>query len=128
MNTNNSIYQEIFSRTNSGGILQIFQTLFFFYFYQYDIFPNLADTFPGDAEFAVSAEDTADASGAGDDQVGDFSGFAVEFHINRAAHASAGAGIDDFFLFQFTNTHKNLLFFLTFDLQLYYDEIKVVIP
>ena len=93
-----------------------------------DILTNLTDTFPGDDEFAFSCEQAAEFSWTWNDKRGETSGFAVEFHINRTAHTFAGAGIDDFFLFQFTNTHKNLLFFLTFDLQLYYDEIRVVIP
>lgn len=74
------------------------EALFLLYLYQDDVVTDLADTFPGDDILAFSSEKAAEAAGAGNDQSGKAAGFAVKFYIGGAAKASAGAGIDDFFL------------------------------
>lgn len=86
------------------------QALIFLYFYQDNIFSDLADTFPGNTEFAVPSKASAESGGSGDNQFCDLAALGIKFHIHRTAHAFAGAGIDDFFLFQFKDTHGKILF------------------
>lgn len=102
---------DFFSRFFAFGkkALQLFQTVIFINFYQNDIFPNLADTFPENTKFTVPAKKTAEFSRTGNDELGDLSGAGIKFHIDRAAETFAAAGIDYFFLFQFKNTHKDPL-------------------
>ena len=78
------------------------------------IFPDLTDTFPGDAEFAVPSEKTAEFSGTGNDEGGNLPVTRIKFHIHRAAKGFTVAGIDDFFLFQINNSHKNPESYLSF--------------
>lgn len=102
---------DFFSRFFAFGkkALQLFQAVIFINFYQNDIFPNLADTFPGNTKFTVPAKKTAEFSRTGNDELGNLSGAGIKFHIDRAAETFAAAGIDYFFLFQFKNTHKDPL-------------------
>jgi len=69
---------------------------------QNDIIPNLADTFPGDYILAFSSKKAAQPSRSGNHQRCNLAGLTVKFHINGTSQASAGAGINDFFLFQLT--------------------------
>ena len=74
------------------------ETLLFLYLHQNDVVSDLADTLPGNDIFAFSSEKAAETAGAGNDKSSKTAGFAVEFHVDRAAEASTGTGIDDFFL------------------------------
>lgn len=74
------------------------ETFILLYFYKNNIFPNLADTFPGDNIFAFSSEETAETSWSGKNQSCEAARFTVEFHINGTTKTFAGADIDDFFL------------------------------
>ena len=95
-----------------------FQFLFFFSlfmdFHKNNIFPDLTDAFPGDTEFAVSSEKTAEFSGAWDDDGRNPSAAGIKFHIHRTAKGFTVAGIDDFFLFQINNSHKKPDFYTSF--------------
>lgn len=78
------------------------KTFFFLNFHKNNVISDLTDTFPGDDVFAFTSEKAAEFSGSRDDQRGDAAGLAVKFQINGTAKTSAGTGVDDFFLFQFT--------------------------
>lgn len=75
------------------------KTFFLLDFHQDNILPDLLDTFPGNDIFAFPSPETAELSGTGDNQSRNAACFAVKFHIYGTAQTSAGAGIDDFFLF-----------------------------
>lgn len=72
---------------------------FFVDLYQNDIFSNLADAFPGDDIFRLSAEETAETTWTWHNYRSEAAGFAVKFHIHRTAQAFAGTDINDLFLF-----------------------------
>ena len=74
------------------------KTFFFIDFYKNDIIANLADAFPGDAVFAVTAKEAAEFSGAGYDQGGHSAGFTVKLRIDRTPETAAGTDINYFFL------------------------------
>lgn len=81
------------------------KVFFFFDVDQDDVIADLADTFPGDDVFTFFTEQTAESAGTGDNKCSKTSGPAVEFHVSGTAKTAAGAGIDDFFLLQITDTH-----------------------
>lgn len=80
--------------------------------HQDNIFPDLADTFPGDHVLIFSSQKAEKSSRTGNDQSSDASCDTVEFHIGRAAQAAAGTGIDNFFLFQLAQSHGKTCFSL----------------
>lgn len=88
------------------------KTFFFFDIYKNDVISDLTDTFPGDNVFTFSGEQTAESTGTRDDEGSKTSGLAVEFHICRTSKTAACAGIDNFFLFQITDTHDKTCAFL----------------
>lgn len=89
----------------------VFSKCFFFsYLYQDNVFPDLTDTIPGNDIFTVSSPQAAELARSRHDQCCDLPAFFIEFQIHRTAKAFAGAGIYDFFLFQFTKTHKYTFF------------------
>lgn len=86
------------------------KTFFFFDLHQNDIFPDLADTVPGNDIFAFSSPEAAEFSRSRYDQSRDLPIFLVKFQVDRTAKTLTGAGIYDFFLFQLTQTHKHTVF------------------
>ena len=86
--------------------------IFLIDFHKNNIFPDLTDAFPGDTEFAVSSEKTAEFSGAWDDDGRNPSAAGIKFHIHRTAKGFTVAGIDDFFCFRSIIRIKNLIFIL----------------
>lgn len=90
-------------------------TFFFLNFYQNNIVSNLADTFPGNDKFTFSSRKKAEFPRTGNDQRSDASGVAVEFDVCRTAKTPACAGVDNFFLFQITDSHgKTCVFFIIY--------------
>lgn len=87
------------------------ETFFFLNFYQNDVISDLADAFPGDNILIFPTEKAAESARSGNNQSSETSGFAVKFYIRRASEAAAGTGIDDFFLFQFTYSHRKTCIF-----------------
>lgn len=94
--------------------ITVLQAFFLIDFHKNNIFPDLTDAFPGDTEFAVSSEKTAEFSGAWDDDGRNPSAAGIKFHIHRTAKGFTVAGIDDFFLFQINNSHKKPDFYTSF--------------
>ena len=86
------------------------KTFFLLDFYEDNVITNLADTVPWNDIFIVVTEETAEFTGTRDDQGIDAPCGTVKFQIDGTAEAFAGAGIYDFFLFQFTKTHKYTFF------------------
>ena len=74
------------------------KTFIFVNLYQDNVISDLADTVPGDDIFTFTAEQTAESSGAREDQGSETAGLAVKFDIYGTAQTAAGTGVDDFFL------------------------------
>lgn len=89
----------------------LMKALFFLDFHEDDVIPDLANAIPGDDIFTFPSEKVTETAGSGDNQSCKPGGFYIEFHIDRTAKAAAGTGIDDFFLFKFTYTHRQTCFF-----------------
>ena len=82
-----------------------FFALVLIHFHQNNIGPDLDDTVPGNDKFCVSSEKPAQLSGTGDDQSQHGSSVAVDLQIADASQGAAGTNVDDFLLFQITQTH-----------------------
>lgn len=78
------------------------KAFFFLNFHQNNVVADLTDTFPRNDKLAFPAEKIAEFPRSGNDQGSQTAGFAVKFNIYGTAETAAGAGVDDFFLFQFT--------------------------
>ena len=74
----------------------------FFQFYQNDFIANLADTVPWNDVFTFSAWHKTESSRTGYDKGSDFAGSFIKFKVYRTAETAAGAGINNFFLPEFT--------------------------
>ena len=74
------------------------ETFFLIDFHKNNVISDLADTVPGDDIFTFTAEQTAESSGAREDQGSETAGLAVKFDIYGTAQTAAGTGVDDFFL------------------------------
>lgn len=103
-----NLYAAETCRKKSFAFLPAF---FFFNFNQNDIRTDLTYTFPWNDVFRVPPKKRADAGRAGDDQSGDTTGAGVNIHITDTSEGSAGTGVNDFFLTQFTETHGFPVFY-----------------
>jgi hypothetical protein len=94
--------------------------LFLVNIYKNDVCSNLHDAAPWYDILKIPAQETAELSGTGNNERQNAAGFAVKLQIADTAQRTAGLNIDDFFLFQITESHKNgsySLFFLLYDLR-----------
>ena len=78
------------------------QNMRIFQFHQNDFIANLADTVPWNDVFTFSAWHKTESSRTGYDKGSDFAGSFIKFKVYRTAETAAGAGINDFFLSEFT--------------------------
>ena len=78
--------------------------------HQDNVFPDLTDAFPGNDNVVFPSQKAAESGGSRDDQSSDPAGAAVEFHIRRTAHGTAGADVDNFLLLQINEAHGNPFF------------------
>ena len=78
------------------------KTFFLFDFNQDNILADLADTVPWNDVFTFSAWHKTESSRTGYDEGGDFAGSFIKFKVYRTAETAAGAGINNFFLPEFT--------------------------
>ena len=77
------------------------KTFLFLYFYQNNIVADLADAVPGNDVFVFTSEKTAEFTGPRDNQGIDPAGSTVKFKIDGTSEAFAGAGINDFLIYEY---------------------------
>lgn len=78
------------------------KTFFLFDLNQDNILADLAYTVPWNDVFTFSAWHKTESSRTGYDEGGDFAGSFIKFKVYRTAETAAGAGINNFFLPEFT--------------------------
>ena len=89
------------------------KTLVFLDFHQDNVVSDLADALPGNDKDVLLSPEIAETSRTRDNERRHAARPAVELHVDGAAEAFTGAGVDDLFLFQLAYTHGRPAFFQT---------------
>ena len=86
--------------TRSVAFAWFFHIFQLAHLHQNDIIPNLAHILKRNHILFFPPKDSAKASGAGNDQVGDAAVFRIKFHIAHKAQLFTVTDVDDFFFFK----------------------------